>query len=132
MHHPMFTAGPEHPPALEELRHWLNLFRDNGVQAVFSGHEHNFQFSERNSRTGGLQFVVSGAGGQLRDGNIRSRMQRQSIGAWVPQNHFCVVEVTPDELLVTPLSYEPVKIIGANGSLVAIPLKMNRIMRRKY
>ena len=26
-HHPMFTAGPEHPPSLEQLRHWFEIGR---------------------------------------------------------------------------------------------------------
>lgn len=50
MHHPMFTAGPEHQSALSETRHWFETFRKSNVRMVFSGHEHNLQFSERNER----------------------------------------------------------------------------------
>ena len=45
-HHPLFTAGPEHPPMRQELDHFLKLFAQAAVKVVFNGHEHNFQFSE--------------------------------------------------------------------------------------
>ena len=73
-HHPMFTAGPDHPPSLEQLRHWFALFTNSGVKVVFSGHEHNFQASEVSPATGGIRFFVSGAGGELRRGNVQKNM----------------------------------------------------------
>ncbi len=35
-HHPMFTAGPDHPPSLEQLRHWFALFTNSGTSEWFS------------------------------------------------------------------------------------------------
>lgn len=42
-HHPMFTAGPEHPSSLEQLRHWFRLFVNSGVKVVFPGTNTTFR-----------------------------------------------------------------------------------------
>ena len=120
-HHPMFTAGPDHPPSLEQLRHWFALFTNNGVKVAFSGHEHNFQASEVSPATGGIRFFVSGAGGELRRGNVQKNMQRAHIQAWAEQNHFLVVDIDGKTMKVTPLSYEPLNIVDSAGAPVAVP-----------
>ena len=83
-HHPMFTAGPGHPPFLPEATHWFNLLKTNHVRAIFSGHEHNLQFSEQSPATGQMLFVVSGSGGELRTGKVTKRMAERHINAWAP------------------------------------------------
>lgn len=120
-HHPMFTAGPDHPPSLEQLRHWFALFTGSGVKVVFSGHEHNFQASEVSPATGGIRFFVSGAGGELRRGNVQKHMQRAHIQAWAEQNHFLEVDIDGKTMKVTPLSYQPLKIVNSAGAAVPIP-----------
>ena len=67
-HHPPFTAGPAHSASYGVLRHWHDLFQKTGVKVVFTGHEHNLQFSENSDATGHIQYVVTGAGGELRIG----------------------------------------------------------------
>jgi hypothetical protein len=120
-HHPMFTAGPEHPPSMEQLRHWFALFVNSGVKVVFSGHEHNFQASEVSPATGGMRFFVSGAGGELRPDNVQSSMKNAHIEAWAAQNHFLEVDIDGKTMTVTPLSYEPLHIVDAVGRAVSIP-----------
>ncbi len=120
-HHPMFTAGPEHPPSLEQLRHWFALFVAGGVKVVFSGHEHNFQASEVSASTGGIRFFVSGAGGELRTGNVRKKMKSAHIEAWAEQNHFLEVSIGGKTMQVTPLSYQPLNIVNAEGGSVPVP-----------
>ena len=120
-HHPMFTAGPEHPPSLEQLRHWFRLFTSSGVKVVFSGHEHNFQASEVSAATGGIRFFVSGAGGELRTGNVRKNMRNAHVQAWAEQNHFLEVDINGKTMTVTPLSYEPLNIVDAAGAAVPTP-----------
>lgn len=120
-HHPMFTAGPDHPPSLEQLRHWFSLFVNNGVKVVFSGHEHNFQSSEVSQATGGIRFFVSGAGGELRTGNVQKNMKNAHIQAWAEQNHFLEVDIDGKTMKVTPLSYEPLHIVDASGAAVPLP-----------
>ena len=120
-HHPMFTAGPEHPPSLEQLRHWFALFVASGVKVVFSGHEHNFQASEVSPATGGIRFFVSGAGGELRTGNVQKKMKSAHIEAWAEQNHFLEVSIDGKTMQVTPLSYQPLDIVNADGGTVPVP-----------
>jgi tartrate-resistant acid phosphatase type 5 len=120
-HHPLFTAGPDHPPSMEQLRHWFSLFVNSGVKVVFSGHEHNFQASEVSPATGGIRFFVSGAGGELRRGNVQKNMQRAHIQAWADQNHFLVIDIDGKTMKVTPLSYEPLNIVDSAGAPVATP-----------
>jgi tartrate-resistant acid phosphatase type 5 len=120
-HHPMFTAGPEHPPSLEQLRHWFSLFANSGVKVVFSGHEHNFQMSEVSAATGGIRFFISGAGGELRTGNVQKNMPKAHIQAWAQQNHFLEIDIDGKTMTVTPRSYEPLNIVDAKGGAVPVP-----------
>jgi tartrate-resistant acid phosphatase type 5 len=120
-HHPLFTAGPDHPPSMQQLRHWFALFVEHGVKVVFSGHEHNFQASEVGPSTGGIQFFVSGAGGELRTGNVQKNMRKAHIQAWAQQNHFLEVSIDGKTMRVTPLSYEPLRIVNADGGAVSVP-----------
>jgi hypothetical protein len=120
-HHPLFTAGPDHPPAMEQLRHWFSLFTAGGVKVVFSGHEHNFQASEVSPATGGIRFFVSGAGGELRRGNVQKNMKGARIEAWADQNHFLEVDIDGKTMKVTPLSYEPLHIVDANSAPIPLP-----------
>jgi tartrate-resistant acid phosphatase type 5 len=72
-HHTMFNAGPHHAPSFGELHHWMDLFSRSGVKVAFNGHEHNFQYSEVNARSGGVRYVTSGAGGELRPGDVSAK-----------------------------------------------------------
>ena len=124
MHHPMFTAGPDHPPFIRDAPHWLPLFQKGGVQVVFAGHEHNFQFSERDAETKGIQFVVSGAGGQLRSRSVLKKMKAAHIAGWANQNHFCVVEITRDQMTVTPIGGARFSVLGPRGDRLSTNLQI--------
>lgn len=121
-HHPLFTAGPRHSAHMPELKHWFEMFKQNQVRAVFAGHEHNFQVSEKSAETGGIQFVVSGAGGELRTGNVRRAMPRAKIAAWAPQRHFCIVQLTETEMKIWPVTDEPLALQNAKGEKVSAPI----------
>jgi hypothetical protein len=125
-HHPPFTAGPLHSPSLEQLQHWVKLFAASGVKVVFNGHEHNLQVSEANDRTSGICFIVSGAGGELRTGNVRANMKRAGIRAWADENHFLVVEIEGKTMKVTPLSFGPMKIVDGEGHPVTLPITITQ------
>ncbi len=120
-HHPPFTAGPAHPPSYAALRHWMDLFERTGVKVAFSGHEHNLQFSEDSDATGHIRYIVSGAGGQLRDGPVYKKMREQHIEAWAGQRHFLVVEIEGRTMRITPVSYGPVTLRNANQQAVPLP-----------
>jgi tartrate-resistant acid phosphatase type 5 len=124
-HHPLFTAGPQHPPSMEQLRHWFALFVSSGVKVVFSGHEHNFQASEVSPATGGIRFFVSGAGGELRTGNVQKNMAKAHIQAWAQQNHFLEVDIDGGTMKVTPLSFETLHIVDSSGAAVPLPFTVS-------
>jgi len=124
VHHPMFTAGPNHKPFLDSAPHWFLALRSAGVQAVFSGHEHNFQFSERSPDTGNMQFVVSGAGGELRASSVRKKMAARHIAAWGNQIHFLVVHISGKQMTIEPIGIAPFKLVSAGDNAATIPLSV--------
>lgn len=121
-HHPAFNAGPLHASGLRALQHWVTLFGASGVKVVFNGHEHNFQMSEVNQLSNGIRFITSGAGGELRPGNILLKMKSSNIAAWAPQNHFLAVEIEGKTMRVTPLSFEEVEVRDSDGHPLRTPL----------
>ena len=122
-HHPPYGAGPRHEPSLGALGHLTKLFHESGVKVVFSGHEHNFQFTKP-AKTDGVLYVVTGAGGELRRGDIRRDMEKSNIEGWAPQNHFLLVRIEGGEMEITPLSYTPVRVIDKNGRTRGMPLRV--------
>ena len=111
-HHPPYNAGPRHPAAAGDLPHFLDIFKRSGVKVVFSGHEHNFQFSKKNSETGNIRYVVSGAGGELREGDVRDSMDRAQIEGWVAALHFLSVEIEGKEMRITPIFPLPAEVVS--------------------
>jgi len=122
-HHPVFNAGPFHHASYKDLQHFLPVFRDGGVKAVFSGHEHNFQFTEQSETTAGVRFVVSGAGGELRHGDVRGKMEKAQIEGWSPELHFLIVEIEGKQMRITPMGVNAVlNPMHADGSVIKMPL----------
>ncbi len=59
-HHPPFTAVKSRQTADEPpVRKWVPLFEKYKVQAVFNGHDHNYQHHVVN----GIDYIVTGGGG---------------------------------------------------------------------
>lgn len=116
-HHPPFTAGPHHRPSYEALRHWTDLFQAEGVRVVFNGHEHNFQLSTEDGPTGGVCYVVTGAGGELRDGKPgKFNVQGMSfLRAWTAQVHFLLVEIEGPRMTIAPITFEGRPAIPGSG-----------------
>ncbi len=125
MHHPLFNAGPRHPAVAREMAHFIEAFKKNDVRVVFTGHEHNFQFSERTGETGNIRYFVTGAGGELRRGDVRGEMQQSRIEGWAPQLHFLSVEIEGKEMRVTPVSFEPMNVVDREGKPVQMPMKIS-------
>ena len=123
-HHPVFNAGPRHAASDRELAHWIRLFSQRGIKVVFNGHEHNFQFSEVNDRSGRVRFVTTGAGGELRAGSVQGRMRNANIAGWAPENHFLVVEIDGGLMKITPLGDEPVRVVDNDGRAIPMPLEV--------
>ncbi len=122
-HHPVFNAGPFHHSAYKDLKHFLPVFKEAGVKTVFSGHEHNFQFSEQTDETFGVRFVISGAGGELRHGDVRGKMAKAKIEGWAAELHFTVVEIEGSQMRITPMGVNaPISPIAPDGSPTKMPL----------
>lgn len=124
-HHPPYTAGPRHRPVREALAHWIRWFEEHHVRVAFHGHEHNFQFTDP-GQTGGVTYVVTGSGGELRKGNIQRRLETAKIAGWAGQHQFLVVEVDRREVRITPRSWEPVTVRGPAGQPAPLPLAIGR------
>jgi hypothetical protein len=107
-HHPLLTAGPEHRPACNRVPHFAAAFASAGVRAAFTGHEHNFQWSEPvgEART---RYVVTGAGGQLRDDDLDRRIAAAGIELWAAERHFLLVELDDDRMRI--------RVLGDGGDL---------------
>ena len=124
-HHPVFNAGPFHHAAYKDLKHFLPVFQQAGVKTVFSGHEHNFQFSEQSDVTFGMRFVVSGAGGELRHGDVRGKMEKARIEGWAAELHFTVVEIEGKEMRITPIGVDaPISPFRRDGSQAKMPISV--------
>ena len=121
-HHPAFNAGPLHAPSLRDLHHWVDLFARSGVKVVFNGHEHNFQMSEANEQSEGIRFITSGAGGELRAGNVLHKMKKRNIAAWASENHFLLVEIYGKTMRVTPVSVAEMNVRDSSGHSVSLPI----------
>lgn len=99
------APAPPSPPRTEK-RPAPRRFGDWG------GYEHEFQYSEK----GGIHYVLSGAGGKLRDGEPQ-RFEEAHTRAWAVEGHFLVVELDEERTLVHPLTD------GEGGGLRAIRLE---------
>lgn len=98
-HHPVFCAGPSHANDDEMREALVPRFDTAGVRLVLAGHEHNFQVSE----VGGRTYVVSGAGGKVRE-DVPQGFGAAGTTAWAAQAHLLLIEVEADEARLTPVS----------------------------
>jgi tartrate-resistant acid phosphatase type 5 len=120
-HHPIYNAGPRHPASYNDLRHWVDLFEKDRVKVVFSGHEHNFQFSNT-AETGGILYVVTGSGGELRPGDVRRNMNQQHVAGWAAMREFLSVEIDGPEMRITPLSPDGVSVVDRDKHPIPLPI----------
>ena len=93
-HHPPFCAGPQHRNT-DRMERLLPLFTAGGVRAVFSGHEHNFQ----HSRTGGIDYFVTGAGSKVRTGAPTHFDEAHTV-SWADTAHFLLVTIAGNSMTV--------------------------------
>ena len=98
-HHPAYCAGPSHGNDAEMLETLVPLFVQGGVRLILAGHEHNFQLSEVEGQT----YVISGAGGNLREGQPEGFAAARTT-AWTGQAHLLLVEVDDKGAALTPVS----------------------------
>lgn len=94
MHHPLYSSGKKHGSNGTLQARLEPLFVRYGVAAVFAGHDHVYG---RTALIKGVQYFVSGAGGQLRRGGI-SRSGSLFVADNDQAHSFMYVELTRDRL----------------------------------
>jgi hypothetical protein len=99
-HHPMYSSGERHGSSVQIREALEPLFLKYNVSAVFSGHEH---FYERLKPQNGIFYMISGAAGKLRRGNLRDNSQMTAKG-FDTDNHFVLMEIDGDELFYQAIS----------------------------
>jgi len=67
-HHPLYSDGGRHGSGVDLRVRLEPLFTKYGVKVVYSGHDHIY---ERLKPQKGITYFVSGAGGQLRQGDLK-------------------------------------------------------------
>jgi 3',5'-cyclic AMP phosphodiesterase CpdA len=98
-HHPLYSDGKTHGSQVD-LRVTLEpLFVANGVNVVFSGHDHVY---ERLKPQKGITYFVSGAGGQLRKDDVRR--SEMTAAAFDQDCSFMLIEVSGDDLYFQAVS----------------------------
>ena len=92
-HHPLYSNAGRHGDAVDIRLLLEPLLLKYGVSVVFSGHDHAY---ERLRPRHGIHYFVSGAGGQLRKGDLEPS-EDTAIGFDQDQS-FMLVEISADEL----------------------------------
>jgi len=101
-HHPLYSSGGRHGSEVDLRRILEPLFVKYGVNVVLSGHDHIY---ERIKPQKGIYYFVSGAGGQLRPGDLhRSAL---TAAGYDQDQSFMLVEIDGDTF-----SYEAVTRMG--------------------
>ena len=93
-HHPPYSSGKAHGSSTSLREVVEPLFVKYGVNVVFAGHEH---FYERLKPQKGVYYFISGAGGKLRDGDVREGSPLTAKG-YDKDMSFMLIEVAGDEM----------------------------------
>jgi predicted phosphodiesterase len=98
-HHPLYSNASRHGSSVD-LRVLLEpIFLKNGVNVVFSGHDHVY---ERVKPQKGIYYFVSGSAGQLRKGNMTR--SEETAASFDQDQSFMLVEVAGAEMFFQVIS----------------------------
>jgi len=93
-HHPPYSSGGKHGSSMSLRKVIEPIFVKYGVNVAFTGHEH---FYERVRPQKGVHYFISGAGGKLREGDVRKGSPLTEV-AYDKDMSFMLVEVAGDEM----------------------------------
>jgi len=92
-HHPLYSDGGRHGSTVDLRVKLEPIFVKYGVNVVYSGHDHIY---ERLKPQKGILYFVSGAGGELRKGDIDP--SAQMAAGFDQDQSFMLNEISGDEL----------------------------------
>jgi 3',5'-cyclic AMP phosphodiesterase CpdA len=98
-HHPLYNDGKHHGADADLRSQLLPIFHQNGVNAVFSGHEHVY---ERIKPENNIYFFVLGNSGKLMTNDFRSNGER--VKGFDTDQSFMLVEIAGDTLYFQTIS----------------------------
>ena len=93
-HHPLYSSGKKHGSDPKLRAKIEPLFVQHGVQVVFSGHDHDY---ERIKPQKGIQYFVTGAGGQNRRGGVDLKSPIRAA-SFDDDNSYMLIEVGEKEM----------------------------------
>ncbi len=99
-HHPIYSSGERHGAELDLQVLVEPLFLQNGVDVVFSGHEH---FYERIKPQKGIVYITQGGGAKLRRGNLRDNSTITAKG-FDTDRSFTLIEIVKDQMFFETIS----------------------------
>jgi predicted phosphodiesterase len=99
-HHPIYSSGERHGAEVDLQVLIEPLFVQNGVDVVFSGHEH---FYERIKPQKGIVYITQGGGAKLRRGNIRDNSAITARG-FDTDRSFTLIEIVDDQMFFETIS----------------------------
>ena len=98
-HHPLYSDGKSHGPDLDLRAQVLPIFKKNGVNVVFSGHEHVY---ERLKPAEGIHYFILGNSAKLMTHDFSSN-QNMEVGK-DNERAFMIVEIAGDNLYFQTIS----------------------------
>jgi 3',5'-cyclic AMP phosphodiesterase CpdA len=99
-HHPLYSSGKKHGSDPKIRKKLEPLFKRYGVQVSFAGHDHVY---ERTLPQEGIQYFVTGAGGQIRRGDIDMKSPIRAA-SYDKDNHFMLIELDEIEISFKAIS----------------------------
>lgn len=93
-HHPPYSSGAAHGSDTKLREIVEPIFLKYGVNVVFTGHEH---FYERVKPQKGIYYFISGAGGKLREGNVKAGSPLTEK-AFDRDMSFMLIEINGDQM----------------------------------
>jgi hypothetical protein len=98
-HHPLYSSGEKHGPAVELRKILEPIFLQHDVSVVFAGHEH---FYDRLKPQKGIYHFTEGGSAKLREGNL-AKTDLTAKG-FDQDNSFMLVEIAGDQLYFQTIS----------------------------
>lgn len=105
IHSPAFPTGAHYGHCLDLYPEYRDAFwriiEKCSIDAVFSGHEHNYSIREITSQKTVYQIITGGGGEKLRD---KYKDKKGVLRAPIPEYHFVVVDIDKNNIKVSAVS----------------------------